>query len=67
MQRPDQFVQGRDRGDGHYKALSRCRLVGKCVRPGENFFPLAYDRVCTLDTVTGNLAVNSVFITRSDQ
>ena len=24
---------------GHYKSLSRCRLVGSCVRPGENFFP----------------------------
>ena len=47
---------------GHYKALSRCRLVGICVRPGENFFP-AYDHVSTLDTVTGNLEVNSVFIT----
>ena len=23
---------------GHYKALSRCRLVGSCVLPGENFF-----------------------------
>ena len=23
---------------GHYKALSRCRLVGSCVCPGENFF-----------------------------
>ena len=22
--------------DGHFKALSRCRLVGSCVRPGEN-------------------------------
>ena len=31
--------------------------------PGENFFPLAYHPVFTLDTVTGNLAVNSVFIT----
>ena len=23
---------------GHFKALSRCRLVGRSVRPGENFF-----------------------------
>ena len=38
---------------GHYKALSRCQRVGSCVLPGENFF----------DTVAGNLAVNSVFIT----
>ena len=30
---------------------------------GENFFPVAYNHVCTLDTVTGNLAVKSVFIT----
>ena len=47
---------------GHYMALSRRRLVGSCVRLGKNFFP-AYDHVCTLDTVTGNLEVNSVFIT----
>ena len=37
--------------------------MGSCLRPGENFFPKAYDHVCTLDTVTGNLAVNSVFMT----
>ena len=24
---------------GHCKALTRCRLVGSCVRPGENVFP----------------------------
>ena len=24
---------------GHYKALSRCQLVGSCVGPGKNFFP----------------------------
>ena len=117
---------------GHYKALSRCRFVGSCARPGKIFFftqvqtpvtlcsgewwsilvvrlansadlrsrlrhvssapsvaystgcsrvlthpgtnparrcltscrrPSAYDHVCTLNTVTGNLAVNSVFIT----
>ena len=23
---------------GHYEGLSRCRLVGSCVLPGENFF-----------------------------
>ena len=23
---------------GHYVGLSRCRLVGCCVLPGENFF-----------------------------
>ena len=23
---------------GHFKALNKCRLVGWCVRPGENFF-----------------------------
>ena len=23
---------------GHYVGLSRCRLVGSCVLPGENFF-----------------------------
>ena len=43
---------------GHYKALSRCQLVGSFVRPGENFFPKAYDHIFTLDTVTGNLDVN---------
>ena len=26
---------------GHYVGLSRCRLVGSCVLPGENFFTLA--------------------------
>ena len=43
--------------------MSRCWPVGSCVRPGENFFPLAYDHVCTRGTLTGNLAVNGVFIT----
>ena len=60
-----QALHGRFSGvchHGHYKALSRCRPVGSCVRLGENFFP-GYDYVCTLDTVTGNLEVNSVFIT----
>ena len=47
---------------GLHKALSRCRLVGSCVRPGENFFP-AYDQVRTLDTITGNLEVDRLFIT----
>ena len=23
---------------GHYEGLSRCRLVGSCVLPGEDFF-----------------------------
>ena len=23
---------------GHYEGLSRCRLVGSCLLPGENFF-----------------------------
>ena len=23
---------------GHYESLSRCRLVGSCVLPGEDFF-----------------------------
>ena len=47
---------------GHFKALSscRCRLVGSCVRPGENFLP--YDHVCTFDIVTGNLTVDSIFV-----
>ena len=48
---------------GHFKALSRCRLVGSCVHPGENLFTSAYGHVCTFGTVTGNLAVNSVFVT----
>ena len=48
---------------GHHKVLSRCRLVGSFVRPVEIFSPSAYDHVCTLDTVKGNLEVNSVFIT----
>ena len=47
----------------HYKALRRCRLVGSCAIPGENFLPKAYDHVCMLDTVTSNFAINSVFIT----
>ena len=29
--------------DGHFKALSRCRLVGRSVRPGENF--LSFSRL----------------------
>ena len=48
---------------GHCKTLSRCRLVGICVRLDENFFLYAYDIVCMLDTVTGNLADISIFIT----
>ena len=46
---------------GRLNALSICRLVGTCVRPGKSFFTLAYDLVCKFDTVTGNLAVNGVF------
>ena len=48
---------------GHYEGLSRCRLVGSCVLPGEDFFTQAYmyNHVCTFDTVTGNLAVISRF------
>ena len=45
------------------KVLSRCQLVGSCVRPGENFFSRPTTmQVCTFDTFTGNLAVNSVFV-----
>ena len=48
---------------GLYEGLSRYGLVGGCVLPGENFFTLTLSHVCTLDSVTGNLAVNNVFIT----
>ena len=48
---------------GHYEGLSRCRLVGTCVLSSENFFAYVSNNVCTLGTVTGNFAVNSVFIT----
>ena len=49
---------------GHFKALCGCRLVGSmCNLAGENLFTQACDHVCTFDTVTGNLAVNSVFVT----
>ena len=48
--------------DGHFKALSRCQFVGSSVRPGENFSTQASDHVCTFDTDTGNLAVNSIFV-----
>ena len=47
---------------GHYEALSRCRLVGSCVRPGENFFPAYGPRLHAWHS-TGNHEVNSVFIT----
>ena len=41
----------------------RCRLVGSCLLPGENFCTYIFNVVCTIDTVMGNLKVNSVFIT----
>ena len=49
--------------DGHYKALSRCWLVGSCVLPGENIFRPKTTFARLTVTFTGNLAVKSVFIT----
>ena len=47
---------------GHYKALSRCRLVGSCVL-AKISFRRPTTTVCTLHTVAGNLVVNRVVIT----
>ena len=32
---------------GHFKALSRCRPVGRCVRPGKHFFTNFGNRFAT--------------------
>ena len=43
-------------------SLSRCRLVGSCVRSDDNRFSKLYRHVCTFDPISENLAVNRVFI-----
>ena len=49
---------------GYCKALSRYRLVGSCVRPGENFFPkpTTFARLTQSRAISQSLAFSSLYI-----
>ena len=48
---------------GHYKALSRCRLVGSCVSPSEKFFrrpTTTFARLTQSQAISKSIAISSL-------